>query len=362
MQFLADRFRASGKFHIRSEVRIRQARFYGETPCKPFTYRQTERQRLFMVYVHHLSGTSLQIRYAILKDKFLPIRHFHYPVRHSGKVYPSAGNAETLSVLKQPAFIHAASRNQSARISYCQSDRPAARLLPLRSANRQMQFVPAGWAAALNLFRTLLFRYHFFCCFLICLCRLRSTFLYVSSLNFRLCTQRLDDRFPFRFICGIQLLRQQGTPVCIRWQLLLLCAITGFCYLCPYRRRLLLRQLVRHGSQCRCSRIPHLLSHRALEQPYTHRRHRNEQCRSRSYSPAAERYNPPSSGYRRLRSGQILLKPFPTGNGQRFGIIVQPFLYLSHPQFIFHTFLHLCVSFHPLLHFGSQSGFGTYQL
>ena len=170
-----------------------------------------------MVYVHHLSGTSLQIRYAILKDKFLPIRHFHYPVRHSGRSTLPPETPKLCPFWKQPAFIHAASRNQSARISYCQSDRPAARLLPLRSANRQMQFVPAGWAAALNLSVRSSSRYHFFCCFLICLCRLRSTFLYVSSLNFRLCTQRLDDRFPFRFIYGIQLLCQQGTPVCIRW-------------------------------------------------------------------------------------------------------------------------------------------------
>ena len=187
-----------------------------------------------MIYVHHLFGTPLQIRYAIFKDKLLPFRHFHYPVRHCGEVYPSAGNTEVLSVLKQPAFTYTASRNQSARISYCQSDRPATRLLPLRSANRQMQFVSAGRAAALNLFRTFLFPSLFFCYFLIYPCRLRSRFLCVPSLNFLLCAQGLDDRFPLRFIYGIQLLCQQGTPVRIRRRFLFLCAIVGFCYLCPY--------------------------------------------------------------------------------------------------------------------------------
>ena len=73
-----------------------------------------------------------------------------------------------------------------------------------------------------------------FCCFLIYLCRLRSRFLCVPILNFRLCTQGLDDRFPLRFIYGIQLLCQQGTPVRIRRRFLFLCAIVGFCYLCPY--------------------------------------------------------------------------------------------------------------------------------
>ena len=49
--------------------------------------------------------------------------------------------------------------------------------------------------------------------------------------------------------------------------------------------------------------------------------------------------------------GQFLFQPLPSGNRQRFGIVFQLVLYLFQPQFIFHTFLHLIISFHPLTYF-----------
>ena len=69
------------------------------------------------------------------------------------------------------------------------------------------------------------------------------------------------------------------------------------------------------------------------------------------FRPANETEHPMRSGYRSSGKGQFLFQPLPSGNRQRFGIVFQLILYLFQPQFIFHTFLHLIISFHPLTYF-----------
>ena len=130
-------------------------------------------------------------------------------------------------------------------------------------------------------------------------------------------------------------------------------------------RLCLFRQYIRYRCQSRFSCTTHLVHYRTLQQPQANRRDSHQHnCRSR-HRPTTEHDLFLLSYRHGCGDRQYLLQPFPAGIRQRFGIIIQPLLYLFQPQFIiFHhtSFPSLSIVLHPLPHFCSQSSFGACQL
>ena len=96
-------------------------------------------------------------------------------------------------------------------------------------------------------------------------------------------------------------------------------------------RLCLFRQYIRYRCQSRFSCTTHLVHYRTLQQPQANRRYSHQHnCRSR-HRPTTE-HDLFLLPYRHGWGGrQYLLQPFPASIRQRFGIIIQPLLYLFQP-------------------------------